>query len=80
MLSITYPYELYLNRWKERFYAQGNQKRRSDFIYIYVYISTKLKDFKKDEGHYILIKREIIRYIYNNYKIYALNIRTPKYI
>ena len=66
--------------WKKIFHANRNQKKAGVEILISDKIDFKTKPVKRDEGHYIMIKRSIQEEDITIVNIYAPNTGAPQYI
>ena len=67
--------------WKNKFHANGKQKKAGVAIFISEKINLKMKKIARDkEGYYLMIKRSIQEEGITIVNIYAPNIGTPQYI
>ena len=85
MLSIRDPPQnkghiLKVKGWKKTFHANGDQKKAGVTILISDKIDLKMKDVKRDKGHYIMIKGTTQEEDIIIINIYAPNIGAPQYV
>ena len=74
-------YRLKVKGWKKIFYANGDQKKAGEAIFISDKIEFKIKTIVRDkEGHYIMIKGSIQEKDITIINIYAPNIVAKKYV
>ena len=73
-------YRLRVRGWKNRFHANGKQKKAGAAILISDKIGLKIKTTRNKEGHYIIIKGSIQEEYITVVNIYAPNIGAPQYI
>ena len=74
-------YRLKVRRWKNRFHANGRQKKAGVAILMSDKVDLKIKNITRDkEGHYIMIKGSIQEEDITIINIYAPNIRALQYI
>jgi len=66
--------------WKKIYHANRDQKKAEVAILISDKIDFKTKPVKRDEGHYIMIKRSIQEEDITIINIYAPNIGGPQYV
>ena len=67
--------------WKNKFYANGKQKKAGVAIFISDKINLKIKNITRDKGgYYIMIKGSIQEEDITIVNIYAPNIGSPQYI
>ena len=67
--------------WRTIYHANGQQKKARVAILISDNLGFKIKTVSRDEeGHYIIIKGSIHQEDLTIVNIYALNVKTPKYI
>ena len=66
--------------WKNRFHANGKQKKAGAAILISDKIGLKIKTTRNKEGHYIIIKGSIHEEDITFVNIYAPKIAAPQYI
>ena len=66
--------------WKNKFHANGKQKKAGAAILISDKIGLKIKTTRNKEGHYIIIKGSIQEEYITVVNIYAPNIGAPQYI
>ena len=73
-------YRLRVRGWKNRFHANGKQKKAGAAILISDKIGLKIKTTRNKEGHYIMIKELIQQEDITIVNIYVPNIGTSQYI
>ena len=74
-------YRLRVRGWKNRFHANGKQKKAGAAILISNKIDLKIKTIIRDKkGHYIIIKWSIQEENITIVNIYAPNVGAPQYI
>ena len=73
-------YRLRVRGWKNRFHANGKQKKAGAAILISDKIGLKIKTTRNKEGHYIIIKGSIQEEDITIANIDAPNIGAPQYI
>ena len=67
--------------WKNRFHANGRQKKAGVAILMSDKVDLKIKNITRDkEGHYIMVKGSIQEEDITIVNIYAPNIGAPQYI
>ena len=80
-LKTRDTYRLKVKGWKKIFYANRDQKKAGEAIFISDKIDIKTKAVKRDkEGHYIMIKGSIQEEDIAIINIYAPNIGAPQYV
>ena len=73
-------HRLKVRRWKNIFYANGNQKKAGVAILISDKIDFKIKITRDKEGHYIMIKGSIQEEDITIINIYAPNVGATQYM
>ena len=79
-LKTRDTYRLKVKGWKKIFHANRDQKKAGVAILISDTIDFKTKPVKRDEGHYIMIKRSIQEEDITIVNIYAHNTGGPQYV
>ena len=79
-LKTRDTYRLKVKGWKKIFHANRDQKKAGVAILISDTIDFKTKPVKRDEGHYIMIKRSIQEEDITIVNIYAPNVEGSQYI
>ena len=77
-LETRDTYRLKVKGWKKIFHANRDQKKAGVAILISDTIDFKTKPVKRDEGHYIMIKRSIQEEDITIVNIYTPNIGAPQ--